>query len=97
MINTFDESYNSSFEVTEDNDAYFLSIDLPGFEKKEISISLKKDELNISAKSDKKQRSKSITLPSDTDTGKISANLKNGVLKITVPKAKESSLVISIN
>ena len=97
IIDSFNQSYQSTIEADENEQSYIFSMELPGFEKKEVCVSLKSDQLMIHAKSDKKEKSKSITLPSDIDTGKISAKLKNGVLRITVPKAKRSSHIISIN
>jgi HSP20 family molecular chaperone IbpA len=34
-----------------------------------------------------------VNLPSDTETDKVSATLKNGVLEVTLPKAAKASAI----
>ena len=43
-------------DIKENNDKYLLDIDLPGFDKEGINISLENGYLNIAAKVDKKEK-----------------------------------------
>jgi HSP20 family protein len=88
----------SSSSMKESDKAYLISIDLPGMEKKDISIETSGNRLVISGErkeeSENKEGSKksyrqfnqSFSLPDDANLEAISATSTNGVLKITVPK-----------
>lgn len=94
-----------SVDIYEDKDNIYVESDLPGFEQKDINISLKGNTLTISAQRDEKREEKKkdyyhcerfqgkfyreLDLPTTVETDKIKANYKNGVLKITLPKKEE--------
>ena len=75
----------------EGKDQYRLRIELPGFTREEISLSLEKRELGITAKSEREDAfreefSRTYTLPEDVDPDGIEAKLENGVLDLTFKK-----------
>lgn len=92
-------------DIHESNDEYTVSADLPGMTKDEISINIKENVLSISgerkyeSKDDKKnfyrmergygRFSRSFRLPEEVKADKISANFKDGVLTVDIPKAEE--------
>ena len=90
--------FMSSSSLKEIDKAYLISIDLPGMDKKDISIETIGNRLMVSGErsedSDKKESSKhsyrqfqqAYLLPDDANINAISAISVNGVLKITVPK-----------
>jgi len=98
-------SFMPSFEVKERKDGYVVRADLPGVSEKDIDISLTGNRLNISGKREEEKQdegerffayersygtfSRSFTLPSDADTEKLEADLKEGVLTVSVPKRPE--------
>lgn len=113
----FDEFFDDGFfskreknlmktDIRETKDKYIIDIDLPGFQKENISLSLNKGYLEISAKVDKednneeekyvrKERfygecSRSFYVGDDITDEDISAEFKNGILKIEVPKLDEN-------
>jgi len=79
-----------------------IRVELPGVEKKDLDVSLSDSTLNIKGKVSKESKeerkdyfrceitrgnfSRSLSLPSGVDTSKISANLKEGILEIILPK-----------
>lgn len=89
-------------DIREKKDKYILDIDLPGFKKDNINISLNNGYLNIHAKVEKnnsndqehfvrKERfygecSRSFYLGEDVKEEDISAEFKDGILMIEVPK-----------
>ncbi|MDA2934047.1 Hsp20/alpha crystallin family protein [Acidobacteria bacterium AH-259-D05] len=92
-------------DVTETENEIVFTTELPGFEKGDIDISINDGRLTITGerkyfeeKETKKHRVerwygkfyRSFLLPKSADHAKISANLKNGVLMVTVPKKEES-------
>ena len=80
-------------------------VELPGVEEKDMDLSVHNDNLTLSAKRtiarDKDQTvyraergdydiRRSIALPARVEADKASATLKNGILRVVLPKAPES-------
>ena len=74
-------------------------MEIPGIEKEDISVECDNDMLIISNKKESEEGSnarfdsftnleidKSFYLPDDIDSKKISAQLKNGILEIVIPR-----------
>ncbi len=88
----------SASSMKESDKAYLINVDLPGMDKKDISIETSGNRLIVSGErkeeSESKEGSKksyrqfhqSFSLPDDANLEAISAISTNGVLKITVPK-----------
>ncbi|MDP3023436.1 MAG: Hsp20/alpha crystallin family protein [Sulfuricurvum sp.] len=102
--------FASSVSLKEVDKAYLISIDLPGMDKKDISIETTGNHLTISGERKEESNSKetlkhsyrqfqqSYLLPDDANLNAISATSVNGVLKVTVPKiaGKQTSKKIEI-
>ncbi len=104
-----------SVDVSETESEIVFTAEFPGFEKDEIDISVNDGRLTISGerpfteeKETKHHRverwygnfHRSFLLPKSADPEKISANLKNGVLTVTMPKkeeAKPRQIPVSVN
>ena len=74
----------------EDKNSYRLRLDLAGFSRDEISLSLEKGDLTVTVKSERGDAfqtdfERTYTLPDD-----VSAKLENGVLDVTFAKQTES-------
>lgn len=80
-----------------------VTAEVPGFRKDDITIKIQGNYLEISGvrASDSPEGytahrvereilpfSRSFTLPADVNADKVAANLKNGILKLTLPKAE---------
>lgn len=92
-------------DIKEDKNRYLLDIDLPGFEKENINLSLKDGYLNISAETKKEEKnndekmvrrerfygkcSRSFYVGDNIKEEDIEAEFKNGILKVIVPKKEE--------
>ena len=98
-------------DVTENDDNYLFHIDLPGFKKEDIKISLDNGYLNISAerKENKEDENSNYILKErkygllrrkfyvgDIDFDKLDAKLENGILTITVPKESQTTKYLEI-
>jgi len=94
VLDSFLGSYQASINCNEDDNSYKFDMELPGFSKQQVNISVKDKTLSISAnnKKLKKQRSKEITIPSDSDIDNIQAKLENGILTITIGKLEQNNL-----
>mmetsp|Transcript_119414 Transcript_119414/g.234650 ORF Transcript_119414/g.234650 Transcript_119414/m.234650 type:complete len:182 (-) Transcript_119414:118-663(-) len=94
-----------AFDARESNTTYEIICDLPGVPKKDISLSLKDNELTIKAVRDtithdegttyrrverqSGEISRNIILPDDVVKDKIKAESKDGVLIVTIPKVPQ--------
>lgn len=92
--------------LTEDKDNYYLRAELPGVKAEDLNIEATADNISISgerklpeenenARFHRRERnagsfSRAIALPGRVDSDKISANMANGILTITVPKAESA-------
>lgn len=90
------------FDVKETKDAYVIRADLPGVREEELEVSLSGNLLTISGKREEEhwdegdsyhamERSygsfaRSFTIPDGVDAASITADLKNGVLSVQLPK-----------
>ncbi|HOJ62946.1 MAG TPA: Hsp20 family protein [Spirochaetota bacterium] len=99
----FDKILNGRCDFEEKDDSYLIELEVPGVKKDEIEITLKNEVLTInwSRKSEKKKGlgskgvyersegsfSRSFSVEGADEKG-ISAELKDGVLKIVVPKVE---------
>lgn len=85
--------------LKETDSSWVLRIDLPLVDKKDIKITLSKNHLTVKAKLQKKYKvsrgstvsefeyfKKTVTVPAGIIEDKISAQFKNGILRITLPK-----------
>ena len=98
-------SYSPLMNVNETDSDYFILMDLPGVQKKEVEVNMSNGVLTISGerktseKDDGNNRiwhettygafSRSFELTSDIIEDKIKAKFKDGVLNIKIPKAEE--------
>ncbi len=98
--------WTPAVDIVEHDDAYEITADVPGIEPDKLEVTCENGVLRISgekcAASEKKnggyhriERSygrfaRSFRLPDSADLANVKAKSKNGVLKLTVPKTKES-------
>ena len=95
-----------SFDVSETKNELVVKAEIPGMDSKDIDISLSDGMLTIKGekKQEKEEKeadyhlversygafTRSVRLPSEVQSDKISASYKNGILKITLPKSEEA-------
>ena len=93
-------------DVAETDDNYEISVELPGLRPEDINIEVKGSELWISGEkkqeAERKGRSYlrlerqygrfqyAVPLPHEVDTEKVAADYKDGVLKVSLPKAENT-------
>ncbi len=95
-----------SVDVSESEDKIVVTAEVPGMKPEEIDVSLSDGILTIKGerKQEKEEKdknyhlveikygqfSRSIRLPAEVKEDKVSAEYKNGILKITLPKTEEA-------
>ena len=92
--------------VTEDNDNYYVRAELPGVKSEDLDIQVTAKGVSISGerkipvegnnvKYHRREReagkfSRLINLSDDIDVDKVNAELENGILTMTIPKAEKT-------
>jgi HSP20 family protein len=94
-------------EVAESNGDVIVKLEVPGVDKDQFHVSVTEDEVTVRGETRKETEEKkknyyrqeirygafqrTVPLPVDVDPAKASANLKDGILKITLPKAARAN------
>lgn len=100
------ESWLPRTDVSETNNTFKVTIDLPSVDPKNVEITLEENTLVVSGKTLEEKETKnenfyqlerqqgefrrSIDLPAGLDTDKVEAEAKHGSLYITIPKKSEA-------
>ncbi|NGP76578.1 Hsp20/alpha crystallin family protein [Balneolaceae bacterium YR4-1] len=91
-------------DMSETENAYILTMDLPGLKKDDVDVSFTDNRLTISGERSRETKeedkdfirkerylgkfSRAFTMPADVVEDKIKATFKNGVLTVDIPKAE---------
>lgn len=102
-----DTHWTPQVDISENDDSFQVSVDVPGVSPEQMEISLHKGLLTIRGKRDtdnekeddkfsRRERirgsfSRQFNLPDSADEETVTAKSVNGVLEITIPKAKKST------
>jgi HSP20 family protein len=105
-LDSFLQTGTGAIDVYEENDNVIVKMKAPGFEKEDFSVTVVGDNLTIKAeaKEEKEDKGKkyykkeirtqsiarSVTLPSSVISDKASAEYKNGVLSLSLPKSEQA-------
>lgn len=94
-----------AMDLREHDEAWIVTADLPGVDRKDVELVVEKDLLTIRARKEfsgadqgeviRNERffgniERTLRLPSEVNSEKIKATLKNGVLTVELPKRPES-------
>jgi HSP20 family protein len=97
--------WSPALDLYQSNDNVIARVELPGMRKEDIEISLHDGMLTINgerqgetSEGDKAERTeryvgkfrRSISLPTQVDANKVTANYRDGILTVTLPKAEEA-------
>ena len=74
--------------IEQSDDEVFITLDLPGFDKKNLELKVKEDSITIKAEQDERKHSSTKKLPCAVDSESAKATYRNGVLDIKVKKAQ---------
>jgi HSP20 family protein len=93
-------------DMTEDDEAFHINVELPGMDEKDLDVTLINHTLTIKGEKKEEKETKdkdvhrrersygyfrrSIELPADVDADKVAASYRKGVLTIDLPKSKQA-------
>jgi len=99
------KSWMLAVDVNETETKFFLSADMPGLDKKDVSVDIHDGVITIKGERDIDNEkstdgyrirerqlgsfNRSFRLPDNVNEDKVAAKFKNGVLTVTLPKTKE--------
>lgn len=99
-------TWTPSVDISETEDELIVSADLPGLNKEDIKVNVQNNVLTFSGERKQETKSegsnyhrlersygffsRSFTLPATVKTDEIKAAYKDGVLRLTLPKAEEA-------
>lgn len=97
------KNWEPAVDIEEDDKQYLIKADLPDVKKEDVNVTVHEGVLCLSGERTREEETKdktlhrverfhgsyerSFRLPEDVDEDKLDAQFKNGVLKITLPKA----------
>jgi HSP20 family protein len=103
-------------DITEDDKEYLIKVELPEIKREDVKVTVENGTLTISGerKFEKEEKDKkyhrveraygsfvrSFALPEGTDGSKVSADYKDGVLKVHLPKSEQvrpKSIEVKVN
>ena len=103
LFGALDDLFESPWEkysspLLEHTDRYALRLEVPGYSQEDVKVHLSENVLKVSGhieKSDdvfssKGSFSKTVLIPDNIDHDAINAEIKNGILVITLPKKEKS-------
>jgi HSP20 family protein len=103
VIFTEETAWSPPVDISESEDDLILRLEVPGMDKEDINITVSEGVLTVAGEkkieTEEKETchcrercygsfSRSICLPFDVDADKVDATFKDGVLKITLPRAE---------
>lgn len=86
------------YELYEEDDEFVLTINMPGFERDEITVAWDDGTLNVAGEHTDEARGREKTyhrrfrFPKDIDEDEINASYNNGVLEITLPMVEDATV-----
>jgi HSP20 family protein len=100
------EEWTPAFDITENEKEYVVTAELPGIETKDLDVTLSEGLLTVKGEKKQEHEEKrgnyhrverhygafqrTFRIPGKVKADKIDANYKDGVLRLTLPKAEES-------
>lgn len=91
-------------DIEDTEDAYLVELELPGVDKDDVTVEINDSEIDVHGEIKEKERTGVVrrrarqvgefdyraSLPPNSDTGQVTAELANGVLTVRVPKAEKA-------
>jgi HSP20 family protein len=105
-LSLYESDWKPLLDVTDDGKIYKVTADLPGLTEKDVTVNIEKGILSIEGEKSESSENKennylvserefgsfkrSVRLPEDIRQDKITAEFKNGVLTVSIPKSEQT-------
>ncbi len=103
-----EKNWVPAFDISENEKGYVVNAELPGMDAKDLEITISGDVLSVKGEKKKETEDKSDTyhriercygsfqrsfrIPDAVETDKVDATYKDGILKLVIPRTKESKV-----
>ena len=103
-----EQNWAPAFDISENEKGYIVSAELPGIDEKDLDITIAGGMLSVKGEKKKETKEESetyhriertygsfqrtFTIPDAVDADKVDATYKDGILKLFIPKSKESAV-----
>jgi len=96
LYNYKKQLYNQGFKTNSDQTCYFAEVEVPGFNKSNLSIEIKEDEgaeyVAIEGERNGAKYGKEIWIPNECDSSELKASIGDGILTLNLPIRKKTNL-----
>jgi len=102
----YDRPVSPAVDVAEDGEQYTVTCDVPGLRREDVEVSLAQGVLTIKGEKKLPKRSgaartyreetwegkfqRTLAMPSEVDPSRVTADLRDGVLTVALPKREEA-------
>lgn len=92
----FSDISSENFDLFENDDHYFVRLEIPGVKKEDLTLELHDRQLAIEFQSrlpgqeDPSRGKRVVSVPEGIDSTSVSAKLEDGILTVTLPKSPET-------
>lgn len=98
LINNTHRNAKTDVQLTQDDKAWTLTLDVPGLAREHLSIGIEGNVIRVDSKADAPRQFKAAyELPQDIDAAASAAKLENGVLTLTLAKKVPVSNVVQLS
>jgi HSP20 family molecular chaperone IbpA len=92
MNEAFGGLSRAGYDLQEDDQSWTLSIDVPGIPKENLDVQIEGQAVRVESTGDSKRKFKAAyELPNEIDVDGSTAKLENGVLTLTLRKARSAT------
>jgi HSP20 family protein len=84
-------------DIARTDSGYTVEVPVPGFKPDQIEVTLEDGMLTVKGRNDKRNFSRTFTIPEDVDEERIEANVEHGMLTLTLaltPKAQPKRISV---
>jgi HSP20 family protein len=84
-------------DITRTETGYTVEVPVPGFKPDQIEVTLEDGMLTVKGRNEKRNFSRTFTIPEDVDEERIEANVEHGMLMLTLtllPKAQPKRISV---
>ena len=83
-------NYGFEYDVSRTENGYEVEVPVPGYSPSQIDVTFKDGVLSVNGKSERRTFSRSFTVPEDVNPDEISAQVKDGMLILSLQRSPEA-------
>ena len=83
-------NWDYGFEVSRTDKGYDVDVPVPGFNASNIDVTFKDGILSVTGKNERRSFSRSLSVPEDVNPERITANVTDGMLRISLERNPEA-------